>query len=123
MKLTPWEIEFLNHRLGTDAITESLLDGDETGELTEEKIELEQAALVAQVEAGAIDLAALTELQKDILTDAVLGSTWFACCRNQVDNLEMSPQQFGREVAKLRRLLARMKAEGVEIRAHEVNLG
>ena len=123
MKFSKWEIEFLDDRLSLDAITDTLIDGDETDTLQWDDVEEARENLRQRLlKDKALDIPTLTDLEEDILHDAIVGSTWFAGAHDSVNNDEMTPQQFGKQKSYLRQLGKKLNEGGFEVNIDEVNM-
>jgi len=93
VELSKWEIEFLDHWLGTNTVIERLVDSDKNNTLTEEDVEHEQRHIREQVLSGSLDVKNLSPLGKNIIEDCFNGTTYFALMDIAVKNLDVTAQE------------------------------
>ena len=88
MKLKKWHREILAHRLECDG------QQDVFDDFTATQIVDSQTRLLSIVQTGSIQLSELSELDKEVLTDAVEGSTYMFGAAVNADYGDISRSQF-----------------------------
>lgn len=85
MKLTKTQIEILMHRIDADVIPGVLADTEELN-ITEVEAEEAQKRIEMFIQSGQIPMNSLTRVEKEVLKDAMDGSTFFACAESGLND-------------------------------------
>lgn len=109
--LTAFEQEFLLDRLEADVMAGVLYDTHD--ELTEEEAEIAADTATALVRSSTFTVPS-DEFVLSALADAIEGHTWFARQGDAVQDGEVTPQQMAADKRRVRALVAKFNAAGIE---------